>query len=218
MAATGRSHEAGFTLIELLASLVVLGLLSLIILAGIGGRSVAWTRLDRKAEAGEAVEAAQGLVRGRLEHAWPLTLYNMAQPGPDFIGEAGRLVFLAPPPPAGTPGPLRRYQLSLDEAGDLVFDSLSDIALDQRGWSIHEVLLHGAQSVDFAYFGVATPDMRPAWRPSWRQQPVMPALVRIRVGFPEGDRRSWPDLIVHPMADIDTSCILVVATGGCRGR
>lgn len=220
---------------ELLASLTVLGLLSLMILAGLGGRSIAWNRMDRDSSGGEAVEAVQGLLRQRIGHAWPITLYNIVPPGPDFHGDTARMDFLAPPPAASAPGPLRRYQLALDAGGDLVLDSLSDVAMDQQHWSDRQVLLHGVQSLELSYFGAplkprtgavaaivaVAPTGGPSvadWQPSWNQQPVMPSLVRIRLAFLDGDRRRWPDLIVHPAANIDTSCVLVPATGGCRGR
>jgi general secretion pathway protein J len=212
------SSTAGFSLVELLASLAVLAMLSLMVLAGIGGRSVAWTRMDADSARGETIEAVQATLYDRLQHVWPVTLYNMAQPGPDFVGEATHLNMLATPPDARGAGPLRRYQLALDAGGDLVLDSLSDISLDQRHWSDRQVLLHGVRALDLAYFGQALKTPAPGWRSSWEQQAVMPSLIRIRLSFPAGDRRRWPDLIVHPMADIDAGCRLAVPAGGCKGR
>lgn len=218
MGRSSASSTAGFSLVELLASLVILAMLSLMVLAGIGGRSVAWTRMDADTANGETVEAVQAAIYDRIQHTWPITLYNMAQPGPDFTGAASYVNFLATPPNAKGTGPLRRYQLALDTGGDLVLDSVSDIAIDRHHWSDRQVLLHGVQSLDLAYFGQALKQTEPSWRPNWSQQAVMPSAIRVRLGFPAGDRRRWPDLIVHPMADIDAGCRLLTTTGGCRGR
>lgn len=212
------SSADGFTLVELLASLAVLALLSLLLVEGMSGRSLAWTRMDRDTATGETTEAVQGLLADRVAHIWPLTIFYIRPPGPDFDGRVAQVVFLAPPPEAQGPGPLRRYRLSLDAGGDLDLDSLSDLSLDPERWSTRQVLLQGVQTLDLAYFGAAGPDHAPRWRTEWRQQPFMPALVRIRVAFADGDRRRWPDLIIRPMADIDTNCGLVIATGGCRAR
>ena len=213
-----RPCNAGFTLVELLASLVVLAMVCLMLVAGLGGRATAWSRMDRDTTRSEGVEAAQALLRDRLQRVWPTTVYNIQPPGPDFDGQARQAVFLAPPPQAAGPAALRRYQLGLDAGGDLLLLSRSDVAADRRRWSQRQVVLRGVESLDLAYFGAATRDVAPGWRPDWSEQPVMPALVRVRVGFAPGDPRVWPELIVRPAADIDTNCILVASTGGCRGR
>jgi general secretion pathway protein J len=127
------------------------------------------------------------------------------------------MVFLAPPPPTQAPGPLRRYQLSLDTRGDLVLDSVSDVALVRRQWTDRQVLMRGVQALDLAYFGLQAPNKTPAWTDTWYEESVLPSLVRIRLAFPAGDRRRWPDLIVHPQADVDADCQLV-AGAGCKGR
>jgi general secretion pathway protein J len=218
-------RDQGFTLVETLASLVVLGLLSLMILAGLGGRYAAFARTDRQTAADETVEAVQALLRDRLAHAWPATVYNVVPPGPDFAGAADQVTFLAPPPLQKSPGALRRYQLSLQTGGELVLQSRSDLALDRDHWADRQVIMSGVQSLDLAYFGAALKGNGgsggagpPAWRPDWREQALMPSLVRVRIAFPEADRRRWPDLMIHPMADIDASCVLNLQTSRCRGR
>ncbi|WP_165190170.1 prepilin-type N-terminal cleavage/methylation domain-containing protein [Caulobacter soli] len=210
-------RRAGYTLIELLVALGVMGLLGVMLLAGLSGSSAAWTRMDRSTTHDEAIEAAQDVLRERLQHAWPATRYDLHPAGPDFDGDSARLVFLAPPSDREGPGALRRYGLVLDANGDLVLESLSDVALDQTRPQRREVVLRGVRSLDIGYFGAIEPDPAPRWRSRWRQRPRMPSLVRIRLELAQDGAR-WPDLVVHPFADMDSECILVVATGGCSGR
>ncbi|MDR3509126.1 MAG: prepilin-type N-terminal cleavage/methylation domain-containing protein [Caulobacteraceae bacterium] len=207
----------GFTLVELLASLAVLAMLSLMLVEGVSDRSLAWSRVERDTTRGESVEAVRALISERVTRIWPLTVYNILPAGPDFDGEASDMTFLAPPPEARAPAPLERYQLVLAANGDLLLNARSDVALDQTQWSDHQVLMHGVRALDLSYFGAIAPGGQPDWRPDWSQRPFMPSLIRIRLSFAEGDRRRWPDLIVHPMADIDTGCQLTTAAG-CRGR
>lgn len=99
-----------------------------------------------------------------------------------------------------------------------MLQSLSDLALDRQTWSGRQVLLNGVRSLDLAYFGPSQHGGPPVWRDDWREQSVMPSLVRVRIAFPDSDRRRWPDLVIHPRADIDANCVLIVQTGKCRGR
>jgi hypothetical protein len=40
-------------------------------------------------------------------------------------------------------------------------------------------------------------------------------LVRISIGFAAGDKRSWPNLVVHPRAATPQPCARDAVTGGC---
>jgi len=209
-------RRAGYTLIELLVALGVLALVSVMLLTGLSGRGEAWVRMDRATTRGEAIEAAQSVLRARLQRAVPVTRYDMRPAGPDFDGEATSLTFLAPPADREGPGALRRHRLLLEADGDLVLESTSDVAVDRARPQRRDVLLRGVRALDIGYFGAVEPDPNPHWHAKWRQRPRMPSLIRVRLEKTGGDL--WPDLIVHPLTDIDTECVLVVQTGGCRAR
>ncbi len=209
---------AGFALIEALASLVVVGMISLMLIQGVGTGRRVWERLDTRAAAGEAVAAAQDVLRGRIEQLYPATLYGGAEAQVDVGGAADSLVFLAPPADAGRPAPLRRFRLGLTVGRDLMLSSLSDVDAEKDARIVDQVLLTGVQQIDLAYFGAAPPDGIRRWRPTWSGQTRIPELVRMRVSFEAGDPRRWPDLIVRPRTTIDSSCVLSPSTGLCRGR
>jgi len=211
-------RDDGFTLIEALVSLTVLALLSLTLVAGLAAPRAVWSRQDAGLDRAEAVETAQGVLRERLQRAVPITMYDRRPPGPDFEGLASQAVFIAPPSQAQAGDSLRRYRLSLDAQSRLVLESRNRMALDQTAWPDRQVLLAGVQAIDLAYFGSVQPDMTPRWRARWSQQGSSPQLVRIRVFFPPGDRRVWPELLVQPRADIDTECELDRASKRCKGR
>jgi general secretion pathway protein J len=194
-----------------------MALFSLLLLAALAGPRQVWARTDRDFDGAAGVAAARDLLGDRLQRIWPVTDDNVVPtPGPDFDGQETQLTFLAPPPDAEGVAPLRRYRLSLAPGGDLVLESRSERAIDRRSWPDRKVLLRGVQAIDLAYFGPSRG--APAWAPQWQDQPFMPQLVRLRLGFAPGDRRRWPDLVVHPLADIDTDCHLMVQTGGCVAR
>ncbi len=66
------------------------------------------------------------------------------------------------------------------------------------------VLLANVAELSLAYFGQVEPRQPPGWSEVW-VQPLLPLLVRVRLRFPDHDVRSWPDLIVRPMIDGQTS-------------
>jgi len=213
-----KSASAGFALVQLLASLVILGMLSLLVVQGLAvGRRV-WERVDAHAASAQSLSSAQNDLRDRLEHAFARTDYQSSPPYVDFGGDETSADFLAPPADSGRPAALRHYILAVTAGGDLTLTSQSDLASDTRADRQDQVLLRGVQQLDLAYFGPAGADPVARWRSRWRQQPGLPRLIRVRLAFRAGDPRQWPDLIVAPAATIDSECVLDVALHRCRGR
>ncbi len=208
----------GFALVEALGSLVIVSMMALLIFQGVGTGKRVWERIDSTAVTAEAIEGAQTLLRGRIEQMYPATLYGGDEAEADINGGADTLEFLAPASDARRPAPLRRFRLELDVGGRLILSSISDVVWARDPSITRQVLLSGVQQIDIAYFGAAAPDFSRQWRSRWFQQIVPPELVRIRVAFQRGDKRRWPDLLVHPMTTIDSACILSAATSRCRGR
>lgn len=205
---TGRilPREDGFTLIEALASLAILGMVSAMLVAGVGGGRRVWERLEQTAATGESVEMAQSVLRDRLERAYPATRYDASAPYVDFEGQTSQAVFLGPAS-AAADSPIVRQTLTLSPAGELI--------LTHEGSRTR--LLTGVRSLDIAYFGPWSLDPRPGWRTRWESLPEPPRLVRVRLTFQPDDRRVWPELLVRPAADIGAACLLNRATGRCRG-
>jgi len=210
-------NESGYALIELIASLVILAMMSVLMVSGVvTGRHV-WERLDANNAMGDSIAGAQTVLRQRLERIFPETRYDANPPYADIDGAANSVTFLAQPRDAERPSSLRRYNLALSTDGNLTLSSTSDLAIDPTAPGEQQVLLRGVQSLDVEYFGPG-PDGTPGWQLRWHEQPASPQLIRIRAQFAPGDGRQWPDLLVKPIATIDTLCVLNTATGRCRGR
>jgi len=210
--------ERGIALVETLASLVVVSMIALMIVEGVGTGRRVWERIDARQANAEVIESAQQMLRDRLQVTYPRTLYDEDPPTVDFQGARDTVVFIANPPGAGRPAPLRRYSLGLDTAGELVLASVSDVDPKLASTAARQVLVTGVRALDIAYFGPGAPDHARRWRTVWRNQPLPPELVRIRLVFEPGDPRVWPELIVHPRATIDTACSISINTHLCRGR
>ncbi len=212
------TRAGGFTLIELLVSLVILGLLGLLLVSGVGAGRRVWERMDARAADVGSVEAAQDIMRSRIESVVPLTRYDASSPYADIDGKADLLFFIGPASPDRQPDALADYRLSLSTGSELVLSSTSDIAALKTPARDDRVLLRNVATIEFAYFGVAPPDNVRRWRDRWYQRPTPPELIRLRLSFARGDHRLWPDLLIRPAATVDTQCILNIRDGRCKGR
>jgi general secretion pathway protein J len=203
----------------MLVALAILALLSALLVQGFGVGQHYWRGAVARTAVAEAIDGAQNNLRYRLERMYFETRHDASPPYPGFGGTDSTMTFTAPPPESRSPGSLRQYMLSVSTAGDLVLTSRSDLwgYVPERmsGQRLSETLLHGVESIELAYFD-SGPDG--GWLTVWRHRPAPPALVRIRVNFPPGDGRWWPDLIIRPLADIDADCIRSMETKRCAGR
>jgi len=203
--------DSGFTLVEALVALALVGMAGILTVAGLGGTHQAWSRAGTQGRGVEAVETAQNLLRRHLESAIPATLTD-GGPHADLDGQPAILAFVAPPGDGAGPGAPRRYALWLAADGTL---TLSDEAEGRPGPGArrHDIsLLNGVRSLDISYLDDAS------WQAVWRHRPGPPRLIRIRVRFPAGDSRWWPDLVVRPRTNLDTDCLLDGDGDRCRGR
>jgi len=213
---TRRPNQAGFTLLELLVAMAVLSLLALVMMGGLKFSARVWERTQTTSDETDAVSSAQAFIRHQLAAAYP----QWQDRGPDrphvlFDGEAQQITFLAPPPAQFGPGTNLLYTLQRSKTGDLEVAWQSQ----QPGDSAKSTkLLSSISSIKFDYFGPAYGGNLPKWWDSWSNRARPPDLVRIRIAFPPGDRRIWPELIVHPDITVDVRCIYEPLTRTCRGR
>lgn len=212
-----RETETGYAIVEMLASLLIFAMTSVLMISGVvAGRRV-WERIDVDTRAGDEIGGAQMLLRQRIEHMFPDTLFETFPPTIDMDGESTTLSFLATPRIAQSPSALRRYKIWLSPKGELVLSSGSTVATDPIKADENLVVLDRVQALDLAYFG---PDAKgvSGWQLQWAKRMAVPSLVRVHVAFEPGDRRVWPDLLVKPITTIDSHCVLNPATSKCRGR
>lgn len=223
----------GMTLIEVMVALALLSLLSLGVLTAfrLGERS--WHQISAVATSDRDVVSAQRFLRQILESSHPFR-----QPSESRIatfgleGSATHLWVTAPMPQASGLGGHYRYEL-IEETGDRGLKRLrvrwwldrnGSLALANTsvtGDPHEEVLLDAVESIAWSYLPPADPNsldvpMGERWRSSWTGSLKPPALVRLQVSFPSGDRRRWPDLIVDPHVTDDSDCQFDVVSQACR--
>lgn len=198
----------GFTLVELLVSLAIFALISILISGGFRFGLRTWEngtdRIDRMSQVG----MVQDLMRRELAVA---TLPRAERrDGRDrepavFVGAQTSIRFVGTLPIHNDGGQnyaieVRTYPSRGNRALFLRWRSVGSDTAGVVGGEQGEanLLLDQVAGVEFSYFGQYDRNRPAEWVREWVDPSSLPQLVRIRVIFPPGDARSWPDLIVAP--------------------
>jgi general secretion pathway protein J len=193
-----RQSTAGFTLAELLVALALLALIAVYLASAFGTGRRVW-EIGKHIESQEEVTAAREFLRRQIEAAWPaLEPTSEGAMRLKFSGTAEQLRFVTHFDGAATWAGL--YDLMLARSGNdlAVTGDLARLEKGSSPASFDRILMAGVQDVHFAYFGRVEDEAEPAWHSNWPAERGLPRLIRISIGFPQGDSRHWSELVVAP--------------------
>lgn len=218
-----RKGDAGFTLIELLVSLALMALLSVLLLDGVRSGLSSWQRSARLAGDIDEMLTVQSFLRRLVEDAYPLYVLDENRRGyVEFEGSAQSISFLSSTPAALGGAGRTKYRLSIEQQNgqrNLVLSHQMELSgPNPSSETPHRTLLSNVETVTFSYFSKGATNSDGQWGDSWARQARLPQLVRIQVSFPQGESRSWPDLVVLPRITVDVGCVYDPLTKACRGR
>ena len=218
---------AGFTLVELLVCLALVAMVSLVLGTGIGRMDLRQRLIGQKDAQIDEIAQVQFTLRHLLANAHP-SISPLTGSTVDFTGNQFGLEFDGQPPGNAGPDAFQRYRLRLERGGDLMLYRISTLSetVDRRqpevtGWTATR-LLSGVSALSVRYFGPqggrrAGTDMPTPWQLQWSGRDVLPSLVSLRVEFPAGDKRSWPDLVARLRAANGDTCARDLRTDECKG-
>jgi general secretion pathway protein J len=202
---------SGFTLLEMTVALALVALMSIIIIEGLRFSERVWTQVVRTDDANWNVFVAHRFLRDVLEPLFPFKPERANGAAFGLEGTASEASFSASTSPFKGVGALNRYHvfLAADQSNSPRKNVLITWHVDRDGRTEHstagerqEVLLENVERIEWSYLDA--PCNAPAtWRDEWAGRHELPALVRLRVIFPKGDSRRWPDLIVTPRVTDD---------------
>jgi general secretion pathway protein J len=230
-------QEAGFTLVEMLVSLAIIAMASIVLIIGIGRMDLRQRLLAQRDARIDEIAQAQFTLRHRIANIHP-SINPLTSSTIDFSGTQFSLEFDGEPPDNASPDAFQRYRLRLERGGNLMLYRLNTLneTVDKRqpevmGWTGTR-LLSGVNALSVRYFGPearriggkdagagAGPDAGAVqrWQQQWSNRDVLPLLISLRLDFPSGDQRSWPELVVRLRAANGDSCERDPRTDDCKG-
>lgn len=221
---SGRT-DAGFTLLELLVAMTVLGVLTGLLASGLSFGTRIWERERNQLDTTSDLQLVQDVLRRILTQALPLSAPAAAGDAQtaSFAGSDTSVAFLGPPPAQSLAGGVYAYRLLLQVAADgtrLVLDwrlqppqgskvrtrvtNAPSEEQDQFTGEHEVILLNALGNAEFSFFGASEEGSAATWRKEWRDASKLPQLVRLKIGFRPGDRRTWPDLLVAPRITLES--------------
>jgi general secretion pathway protein J len=118
-----------------------------------------------------------------------------------------------------------RYEVALRASPDGLASWVVTSHLDDGGPSYGaaglDTLLTGVKGVQWSYLEpqeASQGSHEAKWVNEWLGRVKPPLLVRVRVVFPPGDVRRWPDLLIAPMITDSSSCVFDEIGQRCRDR
>jgi general secretion pathway protein J len=214
-------RDAGFTLVEVVVVLALVSLLTAALFGAVHFGLKAWERTTSRATAIDQNLVVQDFLARTVAAAYPAYVVDDLTHGHvDFAGSETSMSFLGPTPIARGLGGRSRFVIALDRSGGanaLTVVSQSELAPAEAVSKVRDVLMNNLEALQFSYFGRGRSGAL-EWRNAWTSEPTLPQVVRVRMKFPAGDARQWPDLLISPRIDVDVGCVYDLLTRRCRGR
>jgi len=194
----GLGRQTGLTLLEMLVVLVVLGLLVVGLAQGVRSGLTMWDAQTRRVSETGELDAVARILRTLLSElpASPSvgtagsTEIKGRQDSFEFVGDL----------PTGL-GDTRRANITIElSQGRLVLrwtPRRHELSSAPPPQPTETELLGRIDRLDLAYWGAPVTGQPAAWQTQWDGTEI-PELIRLRLGFAQGDRRRWPDLMAGP--------------------
>lgn len=198
------SRLTGFTLLELLVGLSLVGLILVLLFAGLRLGDRSWEAGETRLTASSNLAVAARFIRHELEQIQPYHWKNTTEEQTlAFAGSADAIHFVGPVPSRVGVSGLHLVGIEAVSAGDgkalamrwhLPDPEVPDFSLLEGAEPKN--LVEDVEELSFAYFGAPDDTTDPAWHDSWDFPNRLPQLIRLRLTLKSGE--IWPEIVVAP--------------------
>jgi general secretion pathway protein J len=209
--ATVAASQRGFTLLEVLVSITLRAVLLAAALAGIRTATRAANAGSLAADRTNKLRVTQEFLRRELMQALSTPFEQEQTTGKTrvFLGEAEKLVFVAPMPGyLGKGGPyVQQVSIARGPHGNQMEfrHALLNGYRDEKAKKVDEgepvVLMENIRGATFEYRGLSDTGQVTDWEDSWDRYGAAPMMVRIKVEFEPEAHQTWPEMVVPLMLD-----------------
>ncbi len=190
--------DRGFTLLEILVVLAVCGLLFAGLAQTLGFTLRAWGTQKAMIERDGDLDAVDRTLRGLIVR---MELGDPRSETAPVVGNARSMLFLTELPIGSGALATRQVDAALRVDGDhrLILRWVPHYRTLLGVPRVTDTeLLHNVDHIELSYWPRQDGTR---WQPGWDARDL-PALVRIRIVFRQGDPRQWPDIVAAPMQEI----------------
>ena len=220
-----RMRQRGFTLIELVVALTILGVMMVLLYAGLSFAMRSWDAGDAVGRTAADRRIGEAFVRRELGDLFPMRWKDPTTLRLAFEGAKDHMRFVSSRPAGVSIGGLSL--VSLEVAGDaragerhlVMRRALPDDAaenFDPLDQVEATVVLAGVDSVSFQYFGAESDFTDPKWVDEWAFPTRIPMLVRLHMHRTDGSE--LPDMVVRTMLGEEAGCLENSFQRLCRPR
>ena len=215
----------GFTLIELVVALAILGVMLLLLYAGVSFALRSWDAGDAVGRVAADRRIGEAFLRRELGELFPMRFKDATKLRVAFEGGHDRIRFVSSRAPAASQGGIALVSLEVAQGergkpGNLVMRrALPDDAaenFDPLEKAEANVLIAGVDAASFEYFGAENDFTDPKWLDEWTFEARIPTMVRVRIKRSDGE--FMPEMVVRVMMGEEAGCLENSFQRICRPR
>lgn len=215
----------GFTLIELVVALAILGVMLLLLYAGVSFALRSWDAGDAVGRVAADRRIGEAFLRRELGELFPMRFKDATKLRVAFEGGRDHIRFVSSRAPAASQGGIALVSLEVVQGergkpGNLVMRrALPDDAAENfepLEKADANVLLGGVDAVSFEYFGAENDFADPKWIDEWTFDGRIPLLVRVKIKRTDGE--FMPEMVVRVMMGEEAGCLENSFQRICRPR